>query len=260
MPRQIIFHAGFHKTGTSTTQAILRANRAALMPHLAIRLKGQMPELIRAARGYSTLRDTDSLNKVTARFKGLLKTLPGMPRRRLILSAEELCGHMPGRGTLADYSAAPILLYALWDIAHEAFPKAEKHIFLTTRAPDAWLRSAWAEHVKSSAMRLDFDAYRARYEGSADLRGVVGDIAARVPCAVHSAALEDCAALPLGPADPLLELCALPDDLRAGLQSVPPANTRLSDTLLAAMLEANRQHDTADARNAAKAALLEAKS
>ena len=41
MPARIVLHTGFHKTGTSTVQAFLRTNRKALLPVLAIRLKGK---------------------------------------------------------------------------------------------------------------------------------------------------------------------------------------------------------------------------
>lgn len=260
MPRRIIFHARFQKTGTSTVQAVLRENRKVLMPHLAIRLKGQMQELIHATRGYSTYRTQQALDKVTTRFAGLLKNLPGMPKRTLVFSAEELSGHMPGRGDLADYSAAPILLYAFWEQARATFPDAEIGIYLTTRDANPWLRSAWAEHVKSSAMRLDFDAFKAQYGAAGDLQAVVSNIAARVPCKVTQTSLESCADLPLGPADPLLDLCDIPLALRAELATVPRANVRLSDPVLAALLEANRSYEDRDARTAAKAAILGAHS
>ena len=47
--------------------------------------------------------------------------------------------------------------------AKDAFPKAEVCIYLSTRAPEPWLASAYWEHVKSSNMTLDFDAFRTRY-------------------------------------------------------------------------------------------------
>ena len=88
MPRRLILHAGFHKTGTSTVQQVLRTNRATLKKHLALRLKPQMKDLLHATRGYSTWRDPVSLAKAQARFSDLLTGLPGMPRRTLVISAE----------------------------------------------------------------------------------------------------------------------------------------------------------------------------
>lgn len=256
MPRKIVVHAGFHKTGTSTVQAILRANRKALMPALAIRLKGQMQELMHATRGYSTYGTTDALDKVSRRFDALLADLPGMPRRTLLISAEELSGHMPGRGTLADYSAAPVLMYLYWERAKAAYPKTPVHFIFATRNPETWNRSAWAEHVKSSGMTLDYEVFLQRYSGASDLGTIVQDITRRVPAPVHSYALEDCVSLPMGPADPVLDLCDIAADIRASLVPQSPKNTRLSEDTLAALLEINRTHTDTEARNNAKDALL----
>ncbi|MGJ8626061.1 MAG: hypothetical protein ACSHXB_03785 [Sulfitobacter sp.] len=256
MPRRIILHAGFHKTGTSSIQAMLRENRVALKAHAALRLRWHMQDLISATRGYSTWRDPLTLIKVQDRFETLMNDLPGMPRRTLIISAEELAGHLPGRGDLDDYSAAPVLLYAFWEIMTKRYPAAEIMLYLSTRAPDAWLKSAHWEHVKASNMTMDVDTFCDRYHMAADLDGMVTEIASRVPCPVHHTALEDCRDLPLGPADPLLDLCDLPLSLRAELVAPPAANQRLGDDVLAAMIEANKAHPTPDARNAAKAAIL----
>lgn len=256
MPRRIILHAGFHKTGTTSIQATLRENRAALKKHVALRLRWHMKDLVAATRGYSTWRDPLTLIKVQDRFSTLMDDLPGMPRRTLIISAEELSGHLPGRGALEDYSAAPVLLYAFWEIARARYPETEIMIYLSTRAPDPWLASAYAEHVKASNMTLDFGDFAARYQGASDLDGMVGEIASRVPVPVHHRALERCTDLPLGPADPLLDLCDLPLSLRAELTAVPAANTRLGDDVLQAMLQANRTHESSEARNAAKAHIL----
>ena len=256
MPRKIVVHAGFHKTGTSTVQAVLRANRKALMPVLVIRLKGQMKELMSATRGYSTYGTADALEKVSRRFDALLDDLPGMPRRTLLLSAEELSGHMPGRGPLADYSAAPVLMYQFWQNAQAKFPQTPIVFCFATREADTWQRSAWAEHVKSSGMTLDFAEYAVRYPQACDLAATVGEVRRRVPAPVHSYALEDCANLPLGPAGPVLDLCDVPEDTRSALIPQPPQNTRLGEEMLAALLEINRAHKDTEMRNAAKAELL----
>ncbi len=256
MPRKIVIHAGFHKTGTSTVQTVLRANRKALMPTLAIRLKGQMQELMHATRGYSTYGTTDALEKVSRRFDALLADLPGMPRRTLLLSAEELSGHMPGRGALNDYSAAPVLMYLFWERAKAAFPKTPVHFIFATRNSSSWQRSAWAEHVKSSGMTLDLHDYLLRYSQASNLTEIVQRVISRVPAHVHSYTLEDCESLPLGPADPVLDLCDIPADIRAALSPQPPQNTQPSEDILAALLKINRTHSDIQMRNAAKTALL----
>jgi len=253
MPRKIVIHAGFHKTGTSTVQAVLRENRKLLMPALAIRLKSQMTDLLHATRGYSTYLTPDGLDKVSRRFDALLADLPGMPRRTLLLSAEELSGHLPGRGELADYSATPVLMYLFWQRAQQAFPKTPVVFCFGIRKAEDWLPSAWAEHVKSSNMQLDYDAYLARYRASANLAQIVQETKRRVPAPVHSYALEDCAGLLLGPADPVLDLCDIPPALRTGLAPQTPKNTRLNPAILADLLTINRTHTDSGSRKAAKA-------
>ena len=53
---RIIIHAGFHKTGTTTVQKTLRANREDLRPHCRIILRPGMVALCEAARAYSVSR------------------------------------------------------------------------------------------------------------------------------------------------------------------------------------------------------------
>lgn len=256
MPRRIIVHAGFHKTGTTSVQATLRQNRPKLKKQVAMRLRPQMKDLIHATRGYSTWRDPLTLMKVQRRFERLLAELPGMPKRVLVISAEELAGHLPGRGELKDYSAAPILLYSFWQSAMAAFPQTEFMVYLSTRAPDAWLPSAYWEHVKASSMTLSYEAFLEKYAGAADLEGMVSEIQSRMPCPVHHATLEDCSDLPLGPTDPVLDLCEIPTAVRANLLPVEPANTRFDDDVLAALLDANRTITDRTKRGEAKRAIL----
>lgn len=256
MPRRIILHAGFHKTGTTTVEATLRENRPKLKKQIAMRLRPQMKELLHATRGYSTWRDPVTLAKVQRRFDRLLAGLPGMPKRTLVISAEELSGHLPGRGELKDYTAAPVLLYTFWQSAMAAFPQTEVMVYLSTRTPEAWLPSAYWEHVRASSMTLSYDAFVDKYSAAADLAGMVTEVTSRMPCPVHHCALEACKDLPLGPADPLLDLCDIPQSVRADLTPVRPVNTRLGDDVLAALLDANRSLTDRDARSAAKKAIL----
>jgi hypothetical protein len=215
-------------------------------------------DLDRARAFYTTLggTPTEALDKVSRRFDAILADLPGMPRRTLLLSAEELSGHMPGRGALADYGAAPVLMYLFWQRAQIAYPQTPVVFCFGTRAPALWRRSAWAEHVKSSGMRLDFAEFCAGYPAASDLAAVVSEVRRRVPAPVHSFTLEACITGPLGPADPVLDLCDIPDHLRTKHAAQSPQNPRLDDDTLAALLAINRAHSDTNTRNAAKAAIL----
>lgn len=256
MPRRIVIHAGFHKTGTSTVQAVLRGNRAALRPFLRSVLKGEIEPLCHAARGYSTWRDPFTLDKFAARFAALLDRVGAMPKRVLCLSAEELAGHMPGRAGIADYGAALELAREMARVAESRAPGTPVAFYYSTRTPQDWLESAYWEHVKSSAMTLDFADFAARHRAAADLDAMAERIAAELP--VTRIRLEDSRAHPAGPAGPLLDLCGVPRRAQAALRLPPPVNERRDARVLLELLAANRDYTDRDARRAAKRAILAA--
>ena len=147
-------------------------------------------------------------------------------------------------------------MYLMWQRVKAAFPRTPVVICFATREATSWQRSAWAEHIKSSGMTLDFDEFCTQYPAASDLQSVVSAVTSRVPTPVHSYTLEDCAALPLGPADPVFDLCDIPDNIRAALLPQSIQNTRFDDETLAALLQINRTHTDTGERNAAKDALL----
>lgn len=253
MPRRIVIHAGFHKTGTSSVQRGLRRHRNTLRPFMKSVLKGSMTELLHATRGYSTWRDTGSRQKVRRRFTALLETARDMPRRTLCLSAEELSGHMPGRPGLTDYAAAPDLATDFAQIAHAVFPDCPVCFFYTTRSAESWLESAYWEHVKSSSMTSDLDSFVAAHASAADFDRILDAVAQAQPHAVHQASLTE--------TDPqafaaLLSLCDVPAEVITQLPPIPPQNARLPQAVLQALLAANRTYSDRDARKAAKARIL----
>ncbi|MEO0402830.1 MAG: hypothetical protein AAF214_10685 [Pseudomonadota bacterium] len=252
MPRKIVLHAGFHKTGTSTIQQCLRANRKALMPALAIRLKGQMQDLMHATRGYSTWRDPLTLAKVARRFDALLADLPEMSKRTLVLSGEELSGHMPGRGSLADYSAAVDLAQLYSDVIKARFPGVPVAFLYSTRSAASWLESAYWEHVKSASMTLGFDEFADAYGHGANLPAIAAQVNAAVGHPVQTATFEDGG----DPVTALLDLCDVPTPLRSHLSQVAASNTRLPRDVLLELLAANRAYPDRAQRKAAKQDIL----
>jgi hypothetical protein len=258
VPRRIVIHAGFHKTGTSSAQQVLRINRLLLKPYMRSILKGLMPDLTHAARGYSTWRDPLTLTKFCHRFQALLARNANMPRRTLCLSAEELAGHLPGRGTLAAYTAAPVLAAEMARLAGQVYPRAELVFYYSTRAPDSWLRSAYWEHVKSSSLTMGWAEFGETYGAAGDLDHIVDNIANALPHKVHKTRLEDSTGLPAGPATPLLDLCGVPAGLWPKLTVPPPANEQRDEAVLLALLAANRDYPDPEARDAAKQAILRA--
>lgn len=257
-PQRIVIHAGFHKTGTSTVQATLRQNGPVLWPVMAMGLPPKIRPILSAARGFSTWRDPLALVKFSFRFGEWVRALKLKPRRQLLICSEELSGHLPGRGDLADYSAAPELARTMADELEEAFGDRLQLTFLySLRRPAAWLQSAYWEHVKSSRMTLSLDDFTTRYAGAADLPAIVDQIRSAVaPHTVTTHWLEDSAGLPLGPATPLLNLVDLDEERRAALTPGPRMNVMPDRPLLEQMLDINRSTLPDEEARAAKQALL----
>ncbi|TNF62698.1 MAG: hypothetical protein EP307_06395, partial [Rhodobacteraceae bacterium] len=226
MPRKVVIHLGFHKTGSTTVQQTLQRNRALLRPVLAVALRPSMRDVLSAARAFSVTGEAFDRARFAARAALMLQDLPQMKRRVLCLSAEELAGHLPGRPGVRDYGAAVPLAQDLAHAAAALFPQAEIAFFVMTRDPAAWLDSAYWQHVKSSSMTMDIATFRSRFAGAARLDDIAVRIARATGLPVHGARLEEAARLPQGPAQPLLDLCEVPEDLRARMVWPAPANRR----------------------------------
>lgn len=248
--KRVILHAGFHKTGTSHVQRTLRANSVALAPFVSLRLKRDMKPLMRAARSFSAMGDMEALTTVAIEFRALLDGVANTPC--LVIAAEELSGHMPGRPRIAEYSAAPVLAELYSTAIRDRWPNAEVVFHYGTRSPQDWLRSAYWEHVKSASMTMELDAYIDRYDKAADLNGIANQVA-ELGVAVQTTPLENALGR-FGPAQSVLRLCTLPDHLI--LTPQPPHNTRLPDAVLLDLLAANRAYPERAARKAVKAAIL----
>lgn len=253
MPPRIVIHAGFHKTGTTSVQATLRANRSALRPCLRFVLRPKMVALCEAARAYSISRSRMDLGLVQYEAAELARDW-ATSDRPILLSSEDLCGHMPGRRGLRSYDAAPRLLQALTDALAEAVPDAEQIVVLTTRAPEAWLRSCYVQHLRATPITQSVEDYARDYAASADLMAVVDQCRATLSAAkVEALDLAACSDMPLGPLDALLTVVG--DIPRTDLSPLPPANTSPPPAMIDAMLALNRSDLSNEARKAAKAAL-----
>ncbi|MDQ2090680.1 hypothetical protein [Marimonas arenosa] len=255
---QILVHAGFHKTGTTSVQQTLRENRGLLKERVVLALPWKLKPLLHAARAWSAYRDPLSLAKFTHRAEAFVAELPPLRHRGLIMCSEELSGHLPGRGGIPDYRGAVPLMGELTRALRRRFPDHDLRVVYSTRAPDAWLESAYWEQVKSSSQTMSLAAFRDQYTRAADFNPVLAAIRRAIaPASLESFALEDCAADRLGPAAPLLRLAGLDDAVCAGLTPLPPANTRLAQEALDHLLDLNRTHPDSADRAAAKQAYLD---
>lgn len=255
--KPIVIHAGFHKTGTSSVQAVLKANRQALKPHLLTVLKPKIKPLLAAARGYSTWRDPISRVKFASRAEDFTATLPRLKHRGLLISAEEISGHMPGRDGVNDYRAAIVLMKDLRRAFEQRFDAPDLRFVFTLRQADDWLHSAYWEHVKSASMTLGFKEFSAQFSSATAFQPVLARITKAVaPYPVTTFSLEANQSHPLGPADPLLRLFGLSDSELADFTPVPPANQRLPQDVLDRLLQINRTCDDGEDRRLQKRDVL----
>lgn len=246
MPKRIVIHAGFHKTGTTSIQRTLRKNKRLLSPTVRVLLRDGMVGLCEAARAYSI--DKSPLNLGLVQFETAETLLNfGDFDGTLLLSSEDLSGHMPGRRGLNSYDAAPKILNAIYNAAVEVFPKVEVSFFFGTRAAEPWLKSCYVQHLRATRITQSVAEYAMSHKGSAQLGKAVDAVQNAVPNAsVLSSALEDCSSLKLGPLDPLLDHLGTPQTIKDQFESFPPANTAPPQAKMDKLLALNRS-DLSDA-------------
>ena len=256
--RRIILHAGFHKTGTTSLQNTLHANRGALQPDVRLILRAGMTALCEACRGYSRSRSDLDLGLVKYEAALLAEQLQKDKAQTIFITSEDLSGHMPGRHGLRSYAAAPHLMRALAIAFTAAAPADQIIFFFTTRDADDWLHSSYVQHLKASRMVLDEEQYATRFRNAAAFGDVLDQIGAEVPGhAVVHAALEQHPPGPFGPAGAALDVMGVSGARRERLVPASgPANIGLAPALKAELLALNRSDLSQSDLKTAKRALL----
>ena len=256
--RRVIFHAGFHKTGTTNLQQTLRANRAALRPDIRLVLRPGMTALCECARAYSRSREDYDLGLFKYEAAMLVERPNEEDATTIVISSEDLSGHMPGRHALHGYGATPHLMQALSVAFKAASPDDELTFFFTTRAADPWLRSCYAQHLRAARMIWDEADNVKRLKTSAEHAKIIDLVRREVPeHTVLEAALEDHAERPIGMAEALLDHLNLSEERRAKLGPASPRNAPLPADILTELLTLNRSDlDDATLRKA-KRTLIE---
>lgn len=254
---RIVLHPGFHKTGTSTLQRTLKTNRVALAGYAKILLTRDIQPLADATRAWSRSRKPDDLNAVEQAASAVMDT-HGDGDVPLLISSEDLCGHMPGRFDLQTYDAAPTLMARIDAGLRARAPDADIRFHFSTRSAQSWLASCHMQHVRYSRMDLSVLRYAKVYAASADLDAIVDQVAVALPDAqVSRKPLEDCTGR-LGPLGPVLDLIDVPYKHRRTLEKLPPQNVSMAPELRRALVELNRSGLSTEELRAAKEVLFDA--
>lgn len=253
--RQILLHPGFHKTGTSSMQHFLWANRDALEPYFEVRLMRHFKPVVRLAGMFSRRKNPLQLLDMVPLLDECFAELPLRCDRDLLLSAEGLCGHLPGTHDIHDYSAVPILMTYLAGYLLERFPDAQVKLLFTTRNSYDWLFSTCKHQLRAQRLRLDFTEFEAEYKDAAQLDKVVRKVAkALAPLPVTTMPMSEALRHPLGPGAALVDQMEVPDLVRSSLIPVGKGNEGPSDALWAQFLSINRSSlsdaAAAEAKNA----------
>lgn len=226
---RMIVHAGFHKSGTTSVQMMLRNNRALVESEFRLFMRGRIRAVCESARAWSIRREPLEMSLYQFELADWMTGLDRDDPRPILISAEDLTGHMPGRHRLTRYDAAPALLAAWADIAQEVFPGITLDFCLSTRDAGPWMRSAHAQNIRATRSVETADEFAARMAATTDLIADAGAVRDAMPdgASLHHWRLEDHSGGRLGPLAPLLDLAGASSELCARIQPEPPSNKSL---------------------------------
>lgn len=223
-------------------QKALRRNRDTLSPHLRVFTVKEIAQVCYAARAYSVERSPGPLQAFQEQLNSFLETLDPSDRRPVMISAEDLCGRMPGRRDITSYSqAAPTLMRTFKDACQKTFATdLSLTLFFTLRAQDSWLKSLYAQNLSYTRLTLTWPEFRDTFAPLTNLEASVAEIRKAVPgTEVLTASLETIKDTRLGPVTPLLEIAAVPTAVQAALKRSKIGNKSLPEELLQLFREAN---------------------
>ena len=257
--QQIVVHAGFHKTGTTTIQSFLQANGKHLWPHMALVLPARINEITKIATMHSVMRDPLSRDEFHYRLVTFLRTLDIGKKRHLCISSENLAGLIPGRSGKESYAGCDSLMATIKDALQEVFgPTLPITFYLSTREAESWLRSSYWQNLRASDLKMDFETYAATYQSAADFQPVIDDTRAALgDTPLLTTALEDTIHTEFGPATPIIDLFPLPAVTRALLAKPMRQNLSPDAATIAEILTLNRSGLDGETRDIRKKALLD---
>jgi hypothetical protein len=239
--RRVVIHAGFHKTGTTSTQSVFRRNAGKLAPRVRVMLQADMRLAVFATR-HAHRRPAAPIRALfRAALTHALRRGPKGDARPVLVSWEGLSGVIPGRDGVRGYAAtAPALAADAVRAVRAAFgPEAEITLVYTTREGEAWRDSAWRHLVARGQFAGDAAAHAAMLDGPPDLGAEVARISAAVaPVPVVALPLEATGAARLGAAEALLTLAGLTPEEIAALRPAGRRNVGPSGDEVAAILKA----------------------
>lgn len=238
---RVLIHFGFHKTGTSSAERTLLANKAALEDALIIVGRKTWPKVSGSAKSYSQNRRSDSLATLT-RLAGRRMTQMDLGQRCLLISNVDLSGRLPGFPKIRDYGAVADIMQAMLDAVRQALgPATPVEFIASTRDRAGWIKSLYWQNLKVRRLTEDFDAFATRMQNFPTFETTLDGLRQRFPeVPLHVTDLESGKSDPLGPAGPLLQKAGVSPSRRASLAPTPPRKVSPDDDMQNQFLEINR--------------------
>lgn len=232
--QKIVLHTGFHKTGTSSIQHFLWANRDKFEHDTRLVMFRHLKAACELAQAFSSSQQlllvADLVQELESVFKGT--------EQSLIISSEGLLGHVPGWPKVHTYSAAETLLPTYIELLSEIFPDAEVQVILTIRDSEDWLFSIYRHLLRDLRLRLGFSEFRAAYFAASLLTDLSKTLEERIaPIPVKVLRLEDIQRHPLGPGGAFVEAANYSTD---GFEPVGHGNAGADAALWHEFLRLNR--------------------
>lgn len=258
---QVFLHLGLHKTGTSSAQLFLQENRELIWPRAALVLPGRIRAVEGAVFAHHYNRDGGSLAAITAAMRDFLGTMALGPKRRILISSENLLGPMPRGLTPAPYPDAAAIIRALI-AGFDAFDwPVQVTPYLSTRAQGPWVESLWAHQIRKDQMipfTEDLESFRSRMNRVTQREQLAILHRDLMGIGLVTQDVSEFDGLPFGAGQPFLDFLGLTPAQRAAFRPVGRRNVAPPRAVTEALLQLNRQGLGEEALAAAKRALLAA--
>lgn len=213
----VYLHIGFHKTGSTSLQELLRANRGLTKHRLRILVQGDdaLRPLEDACRAYDRRSDQPRAFAIQQAWLNLVANPAGSPDT-WIVSTENVLGRIPStRDDTAIYRHGPAILALLQDTS----TAIQLEVCAYLRGPKGWLDSIHRHLVRTRGLAISAETFHALEKFSTHpdpLADAANRIDAVLRHPLHRFTLEDDSATRLGPGTSLLQLAGLTaEDLMA---------------------------------------------
>lgn len=224
--RRVILHLGFHKTGSSSVQELLRANRDRLAPRIAclIRKDPELRGLEAACKAFDRAPNLLTRARLRRQWRRLTGRLEDAAAETVIVSSEDLMGRIPSeRDAAAIYSNSATIIGTL----QGATPEVELHAVFYTRDGAAWRDSLYRHLVRTRSLGMSPEAFAAleKFRAPDDaLRQAAERVGAEVRGGLSLLCFEDDLDTRLGPGTALLTLAGVSAAELAALRPVAQQN------------------------------------